>query len=272
MGGGVTYGALALARLGLRVGVLLGTDSVVRGAREIETLRRSGADVVEVPLERGPVFRNEERPTGRVQTLGSTSDPIPVAALPADWRAACAWMLVPVAAEIRPEWADVAPDDALVAYAWQGDLRRLVAGERVTPIAPTASRLLERADLVAVSRHDLPHELDLRVLGSWLSPRARLLLTAGLEGGLMLRFGDGRVRSARRYPAILSRAEVDATGAGDTMLAGVVAARVVTGADRSEGAGHGRGLHVGAAAASLLVEGPGIESVPTLGRLRERLW
>jgi hypothetical protein len=52
------------------------------------------------------------------------------------------------------------------------------------------------------------------------------------------------------------------------MLAGVVAARVAAG----RGAvGLGTDLRLGAGAASLLVEGPGIESVPTVAQLRERL-
>jgi sugar/nucleoside kinase (ribokinase family) len=271
MGGGVTYGALALARLGLRVGVVLGIDAEARGAWEVETLREAGAEVHEVALERGPVFLNEERPTGRVQTCGQPSDPIPVSALPDGWRDACAWMFVPVAAEIPSDWAAVPREDALVAFAWQGNLRHLVAGDRVTPIAPEPTPLLDRADIVAVSRHDLPHELDIRVLGAWLAPHARMLLTAGTQGGLMLWFGGGKVRSGRRYPSVASRFELDATGAGDTMLAGLVATRVATGGGRTEGAGQGRGLRVGAAAASLLVEGPGITSVPTLTQLRERL-
>jgi hypothetical protein len=177
-------------------------------------------------------------------------------------------MLVPVAAEIGPEWADVPTRDAYVAVAWQGNLRRLVAGERVAPIRPTPSPLLARADIVAVSRHDLPHDLDIRELGGWLGPDGRLLFTAGTSGGLLLRFRDGRVASGRRYPAIPSRAEVDATGAGDTMLAGVVAARLAGGEGVMEG---GQALRVGAAASSLLVEGPGIGSAPGLGALRGRL-
>jgi sugar/nucleoside kinase (ribokinase family) len=62
--------------------------------------------------------------------------------------------------------------------------------------------------------------------------------------------------------------EVDATGAGDTMLAGLVAARVSAG---SEGRVRGRDVRLGAVAASLLVEGPGMDSVPTFAQIRDRL-
>jgi hypothetical protein len=47
-----------------------------------------------------------------------------------------------------------------------------------------------------------------------------------------------------------------------------VAARIVAGSD---GRRLGRDLHLGALAASLLVEGPGMNSVPTLDQLKERL-
>jgi sugar/nucleoside kinase (ribokinase family) len=62
--------------------------------------------------------------------------------------------------------------------------------------------------------------------------------------------------------------EIDATGAGDTMLAGLVAARVAGG---PEGVRLARDLHLGALASSLLVEGPGMNSVPRLAQVRERL-
>jgi sugar/nucleoside kinase (ribokinase family) len=172
-----------------------------------------------------------------------------------------------VASEIGPAWADAAPGDACVAFAWQGVLRHLEPGVRVRPIPPGPSPLVRRADIVAVSRHDIPGDLDLRSIGAWLAPSAELLLTAGLLGGLVLRYGDHRLVSVRAYPSVPSLTEVDATGAGDTMLAGFVAARVAAG---SEARVAGRDLYTGALAASLLVEGPGMPSVPTMASLRER--
>src|SRR6185436_6669783 len=118
-----------------------------------------------------------------------------------------------------------------------------------------------------VSRYDLPHGLRIRDISSWLGDRCDVLLTAGLSGGLMLQLAKGRIVGGRRYRAIPARAEVDPTGAGDTMLAGVVAARI---AGSSDAARSGRDLNIGALAASLLVEGPGLGSVPVLGRLRDR--
>jgi hypothetical protein len=267
LGGGVTYCGMALARLGLRTGLVMGLDPLALDAPELDLLRAAGAQVHAVPLRAGPVFHNEERPTGRVQRCLSTSEPVPAQALPESWRSALAWVLAPVAAEVPDDWAFVPSADACVALGWQGMLRHLFPGERVWPIEPGPSPLLHRADLVAVSRYDLPHGLRLRDISSWLGDRCQLLFTAGLAGGLLLELARGRLVGGRRYPAISAEAEVDPTGAGDTMLAGVVAARVAGGQDAVRA---GRDLHMGALAASLLVEAPGLGSVPTLTQLRDR--
>ncbi len=205
---------------------------------------------------------------GRIQTCEGPSDPVPVAALPERWRDVRTWVLAPVASEIQEEWAEASAPDAWVAFAWQGVLRHLEPGVRVRPLAPGPSALVGRADLVAVSRHDIPGDLPLRDIGQWLPPSGELLLTAGLLGGLLSGSSDHRLVAARAYPSVPSPIEIDATGAGDTMLAGLVAARVAAGGDACS---RGRDLYLGALAASLLVEGPGMDSAPTLLQLRQRL-
>jgi sugar/nucleoside kinase (ribokinase family) len=267
LGGGVTYGALVTARLGIPTGVVIGVDAQAAGAAELDLLRAAGAEVVTVALASGPVFHNEERPDGRVQTCLSVSAPMPPSGLPPAWRRARAWLLAPVAAEIPDAWARLPAPDASVAFAWQGNLRHLYPGERVWPLDPGPSALLARADLVAVSRHDLPHSLGLGAIAAWMGSPSELLLTAGPEGGVLLRIVDGRVVGGRRYPAIPAAAEVDPTGAGDTVLAGLLAARIATGGDART---QGRDLRVGALAASLLVELPGLDAVPTLARIAAR--
>jgi sugar/nucleoside kinase (ribokinase family) len=267
-GGGVTYGALALSRMGLRVGVLIGLDEEARTARELDLIRDAGARIVEVPLDKGPVFRNIETPTGRIQLSEGPSDPVPSAALPEAWRRARSWVLAPVASEVLDDWADAPPGDACVAFAWQGALRTLIPGERVRPMDPGPSAIVRRADILSVSRHDIPGGLALRRIGGWMAPMSELLLTAGSLGGLLVRFESGGIVAVRAYPSVPAPVEIDPTGAGDTMLAGLVAARVVAG---PEARVHARDLHLGALAASLLVEGPGMDSVPTSSRIRRRI-
>lgn len=268
LGGGVTFGALALARLGLRTGLVLGVDAEAATAHELDLIRESGAEIVQVPLANGPIFTNVETLAGRIQTCGSLSDPVPVEALPDGWDRASAFVFAPIASEISVDWVDAPSAAACVAFAWQGILRNLAPGERVTPKAPGPSPFLERADILAFSRHDVPSDLPLRDVAAWVGDECDVLLTAGLIGGVLLRMRGGRIVHARAYPSVPSGREIDPTGAGDTMLAGMVAARLVAG---DEGERLGRDIYTGAAASSLLVEGPGMTSVPTLGQLVARI-
>ena len=268
LGGGVTFGALALSRLGLRTGVVLGLDDEAATAPELDLMRGAGARIARVPLENGPIFTNIETLSGRIQLYDSACDELPADATPGEWREAGTWVFAPIASELSEAWADVPPAGACVAFAWQGILRNLVAGEQVRPKAPGPSPFLRRADIVAVSRHDIPSDMPIRRIGAWVGARCDVLLTAGLLGGMLLRFRDGRLAGARAYPSVPSMKEVDPTGAGDTMLAGLVASRLAAGEDAST---NGRDLHVGAATSSLQVEGPGMDSVPDLADLTARL-
>jgi sugar/nucleoside kinase (ribokinase family) len=101
----------------------------------------------------------------------------------------------------------------------------------------------------------------------WLGSPCDLLITAGPQGGLLLRYLHGRVASGRRYAGIPAAVERDPTGAGDTMLAGVLAGRMV---GRPRGAVRGHALRLGAICSSLLVEREGLDAVPTISEVRER--
>ncbi len=271
LGGGVTYGALACARLGLRTGVVLGVDALAAAAHEIDLLDAAGARVVRVPLTAGPVFHNEERPGGRVQTCHSVSAPIPTRALPDGWRASRAWMLSPVAGELPEAWASVPVRDATVAFGWQGILRRMAVGERVSRTRPVSSALVTRADIVGASRFDMPRDTLVGTLLGVMRPDALLLLSAGELGGLLLRTDAGGGMGGRRYPALTPAREVDATGAGDVTLATFLGARVLL---RDVTAGRDldqRSLRVAATAGSLTVERAGLDAVPTRQQIEERL-
>ena len=74
LGGGASYSALALARLGIRVGALVVADELASTSRELNTIRDAGVDVLVVPGSRGPIFINIETPTGRIQQTPQVSD------------------------------------------------------------------------------------------------------------------------------------------------------------------------------------------------------
>lgn len=270
LGGGVSYGALLTARLGLQTGALVGIEAEAAGAAELDLLREAGVEVVLVPLERGPIFENIERPEGRLQIAHQPSDPMPLDSVPAAWRGAGGWILAPVAAELPEPWADVPADDAYVAVAWQGLLRDIVPGEPTHHTDPRPNALLRRADLVGVSRDDFDRSIELADLVRLLRPGADLAVTQGDRGGLVVEAGAEGPRRIRYYPAVRSRNPVDATGAGDTFLAALAAARIEP---RLVGGRVGQGfdLLLAAAAGSLVLEGPGLDGIPNRDAVRRRM-
>jgi len=267
LGGAVTYGSLMLARLGLRVRALIGTDREAAAARELEVLRRAGVDVVPIPLASGPVFENIERPDGRRQHCLSAADPLEPAMLPPDWRNNDAVFLGPVAGELPPAWGWVSAP--LVALGWQGLLRRLVPGSDVGRVAPGPGPLLAAADVVGVSSDDIDQHVRLSKLVDLVRPGATVIVTRGDRGGTALVSRRPARSVVRAYSAIPSNGVVDPTGAGDAFLAAFLAATI-------DGARLGATdltarLTFAAAAGSLAVERPGVEGVPTLERVRRRI-
>jgi sugar/nucleoside kinase (ribokinase family) len=197
-------------------------------------------------------------------------------ALPASWLASPAWSLVPVAAEVDDEWAEAIPARAIVGVAWQGMLRKLVGGARVERLAPTDRAILRRADLVGLSHLDVEPETSLGTLTSFLHPGARLLVTQGGQGGLLVTTGDDGPVEVLRYVSTPTEREIDPTGAGDTFLAALLAVMARPGVAGSPGRSMARALRFAAAAGSLAVEGIGLAGVPDrtsvlIRRARERV-
>jgi sugar/nucleoside kinase (ribokinase family) len=270
LGGGVSYSALTAARLGLRTGALVGVDAEAADATELDVLRDAGVEVVLVELGHGPIFENIERPEGRLQICHDRSDPLPVGSVPDAWRSAPGWILAPVAAELPDDWADVPDPGAIVAVGWQGLLRRLVPGEPTHLVRPGPNAVVRRADLVGASRDDVDRAIELSSLARLLKPGADLAVTQGDRGGIVVEaWRDGPTR-LRHYPAVRSHVTIDATGAGDVFLAALASARIEP---RLVGGRIAQGfdLLLAAAAASLVLEGPGLEGVPDRQALRRRM-
>jgi sugar/nucleoside kinase (ribokinase family) len=181
-----------------------------------------------------------------------------------------------VAAEVDDDWADVIPPGAIVGVAWQGMLRKLVAGTKVERLPPTERAILRRADLVGMSHMDVEPETSLGTLASFLHVGARLLITQGGQGGLLVTTGEDRPRELLRYLPTPAEREVDPTGAGDTFLAALLAVMARPSVAASPGHSMARALRFAAAAGSLAVEGIGLGGVPDrrsvlVRRARERV-
>lgn len=273
LGGGVSYGALTTARLGLRTAAIVGVDDASAAAAELGLLRDAGVSIHAVHLGEGPVFHNVQAGAGRAQMTLAVGQPLaPPTELPAGWRAPRAWSLVPVAGEIDDRWAAVIGSAAVLALGWQGWLRRLVAGTAVGRRAPRSTALTRRADLVGVSTEDLAPGTEPAALLRFLRPGARLLVTDGPAGGRVVA-SDATEPGAiviGRFEAIPSAAAVDPTGAGDVFLAAFLAATIQPDLVVSD-QGAIEPVRFAAAAASLAVEAHGLRGVPDLDAVRARL-
>ncbi len=260
LGGGVTYAALTTARLGLATAAWIGLDPIAMGASELDLLRAAGVDVVPVPLAEGPVFDNIERPAGRIQFARTAGVRLPDDPPPAPWQRARAWSIVPVADELPHAIESWIPDDAFVAFGWQGVLRTLRSGARVRRRRPGPHPILSRADLVGVSRTDVARAVPLHALTTLLRDGARLCVTEGAGGGRVVEVCDREASSVHRFPAVRPPLIVDETGAGDVFLAALLA--IIVGRDAGPSWPTDDDLRFAAAAASLAVGGPGILGVP----------
>jgi len=260
LGGGAAYASLAAARLGLRVGCVIGVDQPASVASELGLLAAAGVLIHRVPLRNGPVFENIERDGHRRQRWLSRSDAVPVAALPDEWRGARGWLFGPVAGEVAPEWAAIPEAGACMAVGWQGLLREFAEDGQVERVAPSPSPLLEAAGLVCASVDDLAPGVGLADLRA-LAPRATLVLTAGDHGGTGLRHSR-----LFHYRGIAAGRVVDPTGAGDVFLAALVARWLQNGEVATP-----RALRFAAAAGSCAVEGAGLAGVPNQAGIAARL-
>ena len=270
LGGAVTYAALAIARLGLTCRVLIGVDEEAASAHELGLLLAAGCEIEYARLNRGPVFDNQETPTGRHQIAHSPSDRIALRELPKRWRNSDAVLLGPVADELGPAWASAFPSSALIGLGWQGLMRRLTPGKPVEllPLRPLA--LIARADIAVTSVEELRKIGGHAALGR-LVPHVgqQVLVSNGPQPSLHLdRKHDGF--GGRVLPVEPARKVADTTGAGDTLLAAWLAGLVATRAARRD-AGPARLVRFATTAATLKVEAGGLAEMPDLRALCNRL-
>ena len=270
LGGGVTYSALVSARLGVPTGALMGVDALSADAHELDLLRAAGVELRTVVLDRAPVFRNIERPEGRLQLSAGPADAVPPDAIPEAWLSAPGWILTPVAAELPDAWADAPSAEATVAVGWQGLLRELPVDGPVRQTIPEPAPIIARADIVGISRDDVDPAISLDTLAAHLHRRATLVVTQGDRGGVVMETGPDGSRRLRHYPPVRARDVADATGAGDVFLAAFAAARIEP---RLVGGRIAAGfdLLLAATAASLTIEGIGLHGVPDRAAVRERM-
>ena len=257
LGGAASYASLLARNLGLRTAILTACAPDL----PVADLFR-GIEVVVVPSERTTQMRNVYPPRGhREQWVPQRAGMLTAAHLPKAWSNARIVLLGPVAGEIDQSLAQAFSADTLIGAGAQGWLREVGGDSRVRPVVPQdwdAEAVVKRTKVLFLSDEDLSLEEAPAALADWSTLVDVLAFTRGYGGADICYGGEWR-----RFDAYAAD-PIDLTGAGDTFAAGFLARYAETGAPWEA-------TRYGACAASLVIEGVGVEGVPTLEAIEQRL-
>ena len=225
-GGTATYFPLALARLGGKVAVLTRMAREDAGDLLAET-RAAGVEVGCAESPKTTEFENRYLPADRdrrLQHVGAVALPF----APEDVSGLCARLfhLGPLTCDdMSVDFIEAVADRGPVSVDVQGFVRRIEKGRVELAEWPNETRGLARVDVVKADEDEArvltgearPEEAA-RCIAGW-GPREVLVTRAG-QGALVC--CNGQVTSV---PAFEARDAVDATGCGDTFMAGYLFAR-----------------------------------------------
>ncbi len=256
-GGSVTYAAGTLAALGADVRVL--TAAAADFPREaLATASHPGTIAALVlPAAATTAFENAYASDGRrSQRVLAAAPPLDLARLPADWRAVDLLLVAPVLGELDPGQLVAAVRAPVVGLAVQGLVRTVGEGGAVSPRRwEPDRRALAGVTAAFLGEDEASAQPDL--LGRLAAAVPIVVFTRAARGCELL--VDGRQRRVGVHPARLR----DPTGAGDAFAAAFLLAL-------AEGRGPVDAARLGAAAASIVIEGRGGEALPRVGEARER--
>lgn len=257
LGGAASYASLLARNLGLRTAVLTSCAADL----PLEKLL-PGIEIRVVPSERTTQMRNVYPEGGRrEQWVPQRAETLTAEHLPEEWRDARIVLLGPVAGEIEVSLAEAFSPETLIGAGAQGWLREVGADSRVQPVPPpdwNAEPVLRHVKALFLSDEDLLLEDAPVALAEWSEFVDVLAFTRGYGGADI--FYDGEWRRFDAYPAD----PVDLTGAGDTFAAGFLVRYAATRTPWEA-------TRYGACAASLVIEGVGVDGVPTKEAIKERL-
>jgi sugar/nucleoside kinase (ribokinase family) len=257
LGGAASYASLLARNLGLRTAVLTACSAELPLEKML-----AGIEVCRVPSERTTQMRNVYPEGGRrEQWVPQRAEMLTAKHVPDEWRDARIVLLGPVAGEIDASLAAAFSKETLVGAGAQGWLREVDADQRVRAVSPEnwdAEPVLRDVDALFLSDEDLLLDEAPSALAEWSELVDVLAFTRGY-GGADICY-DGEWRRFDAFPAD----PIDLTGAGDTFAAGFLARYAKTGAPWEA-------TRYGACAASLVIEGVGVDGVPTKDAIAERL-
>lgn len=260
LGGAASYASLLASRFGLSPAVLTSCSadlSLSELLPDIETRV--------VSSEATTQMRNEYDAEGRrTQHVPQRAAAITAANLPDEWRDARIVLLGPVAGEVDASLATAFSGETLIGSGAQGWLREFAPDGSVRHVPPDrwdAAELLKRTNALFLSDEDIPAAPEGKrpaILDEWAAAVDVLAFTRGYSGADVAYRGEWR-----RIDAVPAT-PTDLTGAGDVFAA----AFLIRYAETSDPWVSAR---FAAAAASLVIEGEGVNGVPDRDAVETRL-
>jgi hypothetical protein len=210
--------------------------------------------VLNLPSPTTTAFQNVYSSGRRRQHLHAVSDPIDIDDLPEEWRNCPIVLIGPIVHEVESRSAE-AFSGSLVGVSPQGWMRRWDSQGYVSPARWDGEELQGSVRAVILGADDLPHGEG---FDGWLERTDLVIVTEGEKGARMRYRG-----SWYRIPAYPAE-EVDSTGAGDVFAAAYLVRLHETDDPLSAAL-------FASCAASISIEAPGLEGIPTRPQVEERL-
>jgi sugar/nucleoside kinase (ribokinase family) len=261
-GGSAYYAAHALAALGASVRVLTaaGADyprEALRFPATSTSTSTGSIDALILPSPSTTTFENTYGEGGRrTQRVHAAARPLDPTSLPAAWRDADLLLLAPVLGELVPAAFAAAVRARAAGLCVQGLVREVLPGGAVAPRSlEVRADVLAGLGLVVLGEDEAAGQPGLAAALAAVVPL--VAFTHGERGCELL--SSAGARRVGVHPA----REVDPTGAGD-----VFAAAMLLGLARGDAPAEAARL--GAAAASIVVEGCGGEALGRVGEAWER--
>jgi sugar/nucleoside kinase (ribokinase family) len=247
LGGTVSYSAMAVAALGLRVGIITAAPDSV----DLSTL--ADFPILCIPCEEATTFENIQTPEGRIQYLHKRAPTLTAIMIPPEWQQAAIVHFAPVAYEIDASLVELYADE-FKCITPQGCLRTTDENKRVHYRDwAEADLVMPQMEAAVISVEDVQYNEE-RI--QRLQKHARILaVTEGEQGARIYWNGDVRHCMAPKVSV------VDPTGAGD-IFAAIFFARLQTTRDAWLAGAQAVRL------ASLSVTRRGVEGMPTAEEVR----
>jgi 1D-myo-inositol 3-kinase len=252
IGGTVTFASLTARNLGQRTAV------VTRASPDLSlNPLYQGIEVLRLPSPATSTFQNLYSADGtRTQFLRAVAGQIKAEDIPPAWREAKVVHLGPLTDELEGSIVNVFPN-SLIGVTPQGWMRRWDGDGQVFPKPwDGAAEVLARAKVVVCSENDI--EGDENVIQSYAGMADILVVTHGPAGATVYHRGE-----ARHLPAF-ETVEADPTGAGDVFAAAYLIELERSGDPYAA-------AHFANCVASFIVEKPGVDGIPTLEQVEQRL-